>query len=70
MIIPSIPEPARIMNPVDGSVPSVPWKTRSGNLISPINRPPKNNVLYILMTILVFKAGLVRRPFHTGVGLG
>src|SRR5690349_13178940 len=44
------------MNPVEGSEPSVPWKTRSGKLISPSNRAATNNVLYILITLLVFGA--------------
>jgi hypothetical protein len=56
MIIPSIPEPAIIMNPVEGSEPRVPWKTKSGKLISPINRVANNNVLNILITLLVFGA--------------
>jgi hypothetical protein len=56
MTIPSIPEPARIMNPVEGSEPSLPRQIRSGKLISPINRAATNNVLYIFITLLFFGA--------------
>jgi hypothetical protein len=46
MIIPSIPEPARIMNPVEGSVLNVPRKSRLAKLIRPINGMANKNIRY------------------------
>jgi hypothetical protein len=46
MIIPSIPERARIMNPVEGSELNVPRKTRLAKLIRPINGMATKNIRY------------------------
>jgi hypothetical protein len=42
----SIPEPARIVNPVEGSEPSVPRKARLAKLMKPSDRPANQNILY------------------------
>jgi len=47
MIIPSIPKPARIMNPVEGSELNVPRQTRLGKLMRPNNRLANQNILYL-----------------------
>jgi hypothetical protein len=61
MIIPSIPEPARIMNPLEGSEPSVPRKARFVKLMRPSTRPANNNILYVLIILLAFGAKIRRK---------
>jgi hypothetical protein len=47
MTIPSIPEPARFMNPVEGSELSAPRKAKLAKLMRPSNRPANQNILYL-----------------------
>jgi hypothetical protein len=68
--IPSIPEPARIINPVEGSEPSVPRKAGLAKLMRPSKRLANQNIRYFRnpsgFPVLDLSKGCIIIPFNLG----